>query len=88
MGMFQTRILIYLIISLAIFTTTNTIVKKYNPALAKSWNLEFFIFPIGMMAFMILMHFLGFYEGMQEGLKRGLDEAEKVFLFLPHGGLD
>jgi len=62
--------------------------KFVLPDLQKAYGINFLIFFVGLGGMMILMHWLGFLEGVDEGFRKGIIKHETVFMFLPHGGME
>lgn len=82
--MFDRKMLIFMMVLLLGLASIDFIL----PDLANVFGLQFLIYFLALATMMVLMRYLGLIEGLEEGFKKGLHEAEKPFVFLPHGGND
>ena len=62
--------------------------KSVLPDLIQVYSINFLIFFVSAGGLMVLMHWLGFLEGVDEGFRKGIIKYETVFMFLPHGGME
>lgn len=65
-----------------------TVFKYALPDVKQAFAIDFGIYFVGLGGLMVLMHWLGFLEGIQKGFKKGIKKSETVFMFLPHGGIE
>ena len=82
--MFDRRMLIFIMGVLLAMMGLNLAL----PRLTEVFGIEFLIYFVGLGGMMVLMHWLGFLEGKDEGFRKGLMEDKSPFIFLPHGGVD
>ena len=82
--MFDRRMLIFIMVALFGMEVLNLAL----PDLGRVFGMQFLIYFVALGAMMVLMHWLGFLEGNDEGFRKGLMENESPFIFLPHGGVE
>ena len=82
--MFDRRMLIFIMVVLLAMMGFNLALPRLNEV----FGIEFLIYFVGLGGMMVLMHWLGFLEGNDEGFRKGLMENESPFIFLPHGGIE
>ena len=80
--MFDRKMLIFIIFVISAMAS----LKFVLPDLQSKYSINFLIFFVCLGGLMVLMHWLGFLEGVDEGFRKGIMEYETVFMFLPHGG--
>ena len=82
--MFDRKSLIFIIFVILAMAS----LKFVLPNLEQVYAINFLIYFVSIGAMMVLMHWLGFLEGIDEGFKKGIMKSETVFMFLPHGGME
>lgn len=82
--MFDTKMTIVIMIALLAMTA----LKYALPQLEEVFGIQFLIYFVAFAGMIVLMHWVGFIEGKDEGFRKGLMENESPFFYLPHGGIE